>query len=110
MKVHLIKENTLKKYARENASLRAAVRLFLEMLTIAVWVHPGDIKKQFGAADILGNGSCRVVFDIGGNNCRMICKYKFGIKKVHLYVKWIGTHRDYDELCRKGFQYTIDDY
>ena len=64
----------------------------------------------FGAADLLGNGSDRVVFNIAGNNYRMICKYHFGVNQVHLYVKWIGTHADYTELCKKNDQYTISVY
>jgi mRNA interferase HigB len=51
-----------------------------------------------------------VVFDIGGNNYRMICKYWFGASRVHLYVKWIGTHAEYDGLCKKNKQYTVDDF
>ncbi len=64
----------------------------------------------FRKTDILGNGSNRVVFDVGGNKYRMICKYFFGEKQVHLFVCWIGTHKDYDELCDFNEQYTISNY
>lgn len=40
----------------------------------------------------------------------MICQYWFGASRVHLYVKWIGTHAEYTKLCNKDKQYTIDDY
>ncbi len=40
----------------------------------------------------------------------MICKYAFGEKQVHLFVLWIGTHAEYDKLCKKGEQYTINIY
>jgi len=39
------------------------------------------IKYTFGTTDLLGKGSNRVCFDIGGNNYRMICKIAFGEKK-----------------------------
>ncbi|RYF91432.1 MAG: type II toxin-antitoxin system HigB family toxin, partial [Chitinophagaceae bacterium] len=58
----------------------------------------------------LGNGSGRVVFDIGGNKYRMICKYAFGDKQVHLFICWIGTHAAYTQLCKKGQQYNITLY
>jgi mRNA interferase HigB len=64
----------------------------------------------FPTADLLGNGSNRVVFDIGGNNYRMICSYYFSSSTVHLFVKWIGTHSDYDKLCKERKQYTIDQF
>jgi mRNA interferase HigB len=64
----------------------------------------------FGSADLLGNRSSRVVFDIAGNTYRMICKYAFSVKQVHLFVCWIGTHADYDKLCMLNEQYTVSDY
>lgn len=74
------------------------------------WQEPGDIMETFGAADLLGNRSDRVVFNIAGNNYRMICKYHFGVTNVHLYVKWIGTYAEYTELCDDEKQYTISIY
>ena len=62
------------------------------------------------AADILGNGCQRVVFNIGGNHYRMICAYGFGDNMIHLFVKWIGTHADYDRICDQQEQYTISQF
>jgi len=69
-----------------------------------------DIKQTFGSADFLGNGSSRVVFDIAGNNYRLICKYAFKSKQVHLFVCFIGSHKDYDELCKNNEQYNVNHY
>ena len=54
--------------------------------------------ETFPSADLLGDGTEKVIFDIGGNNYRIICKYWFSRDDVHLYVKWIGTHAEYDKL------------
>lgn len=75
---------------------------------MADWEIPEDIMATFGSADVLENGSNRVVFDIDGNNFRMICKYYFSKILVHLYIKWIGSHSEYDKLCDKNKQYIID--
>ena len=40
----------------------------------------------------------------------MICKYHFGSTRVHLYIKWVGTHAEYNRLLRREEQYTIDIY
>lgn len=109
-RVHLVKERTLEKFANENPGFRSAASQFLDRLKEAGWSEPADIKKDFSAADLLGNGSMRVIFDLGGNKFRMICSYYFGFNSVKLYICWIGNHRDYDELCRKGLQYTISLY
>jgi mRNA interferase HigB len=76
----------------------------------ANWDEPQSIISTFNMADILGKGSNRVVFNIGGNNYRMICKYHFGRERVHLFIKWIGTHADYTKLCNLGKQYNVDEY
>lgn len=55
-------------------------------------------------------GSNRVIFNVGGNNYRIICTYRFKKMKAHLYVNWIGTHAEYDKLCNDGIQYTVADY
>lgn len=84
-----------------NAGSKVALDEFLEKLKSADWELPEDIQSTFPSADLLGKGSKRVVFDIGGNKYRMICGYTFK-KEVHLFVKWIGTHAEYDKLCGYG--------
>ena len=48
------------------------------------------------------------VFNIGGNNYRLIAKYHFADVKVQLFIKLIGTHTEYDELCSHGEQHNVD--
>ena len=108
MRVRLIKKKTIEDFALQNANSRSSFKLWLSIIKLADWEIPEDITATFSSADLLGNGSNRVVFDIGGNNYRMICKYHFTKKMVHLYIKWIGSHSEYDKLCDKNKQYTID--
>ena len=110
MKVHLIRRETIELYARKNARISTSFNAWLTAVKYADWDTPSDILHTFGSADLLGDGSYRVVFDIGGNTCRMICKYAFGDKQVHLFICWIGNHAEYDELCSKHKQYTITNY
>ncbi|MBO9620278.1 MAG: type II toxin-antitoxin system HigB family toxin [Niabella sp.] len=110
MKVHLIKEKTIRKYALANAASRISVEEWLSKAKKADWNGPADIKKTYPAADLLGKSSLRVVFDIGGNNYRMICKYAFGEDSIRLYICWIGTHGEYDKLCNNNEQYTVFSY
>ena len=110
MKVHLIKKQTIEDYAAANARIRTSLEYWFEKLKAADWEKPKDIWTTFGSADFLGRSSNRIVFDIAGNNYRMIGKYFFGAKQVHLFVCWIGTHAEYDELNKKNEQYTINIY
>ncbi len=110
MKIHLIKKQTIEDYVLKNARSRVSFEIWLSILKQADWKDPSDIIKTFNSADILGKGSERVVFNIGGNNYRLICKYHFGVSKIHLFVKWIGTHAAYSKLCSQGMQYDINVY
>jgi len=110
MKVRLIKKKSIENFALQNARSRSAFKTWLAIIKRVDWNEPGDIADSFGSADLLGNGSNRVVFDIAGNHYRMICTYHVGITKLHLYIKWIGTHAEYSELCSYNQQYTINLY
>jgi mRNA interferase HigB len=110
MKVHLIKKQTLEDFAHRHPGSTASLQDWMEKLKLADWEQPGDMKQTYNTADLLGKSSSRVVFDIAGNNYRMICKYLFGKRQVHLFVCWIGTHAAYDKICKQDDQFTINHY
>jgi len=110
MRVHLIKRQTIEDYVAGHAPGKNSFENWLTGIKYAHWETPEDIRQTFGSADLLGNSSNRVVFNIGGNNYRMICKYHFGFTQVHLFVCWMGTHTEYDELCHHEEQYTVNSY
>ena len=60
----------------------------------ATWRSPQDIKDQYASASICGNN--RVVFNVGGNKCRLLVEvqYQAGI----VWVKFVGTHAQYDRI------------
>jgi mRNA interferase HigB len=110
MRIHLIRKETILSYCRKSPQRRIPFAAWLSTAKYADWGAPADILAVFPGADLLGNGSGRVVFNIGGNNYRMICKYAFGQQQVHLFICWIGTHAQYDQLCRNGQQYSVNDF
>lgn len=110
MKVHLIKKQSIEDYIKINARSKASFEIWLSILKRADWNEPNEIILTFNSADILGKSSNRVVFNIGGNNYRLICKYHFGKMKTHLFINWIGTHSEYTKLCKEGKQYDINAY
>ena len=60
----------------------------------AEWSQPADIKAHYRNASFVGNN--RVVFNIKGNDYRLIVAvaYRIGI----VFVKFIGTHTQYDDV------------
>lgn len=58
------------------------------------WSNFSELRKTYACADYVGND--RYVFNIKGNNYRLIAMIFFATRKV--YIRWIGTHNDYDKL------------
>jgi mRNA interferase HigB len=110
MRIHLIKEKTVEDFIAKHAASKSSFRLWLSAIKITEWVTPEDIMETFGTADLLGNGSERVVFNIAGNSYRLIAKYDFAKTRVHLTICWIGTHAEYTKLCNANKQFEIRAY
>ena len=57
---------------------------WVNKVKVADWHKPDDIKNTFATADLLGNNSSRVIFNIGDNKFRLIVKYYFGLTAKRL--------------------------
>lgn len=77
MKVHLIKRQTIVDFMVKNKQSTSGFEDWMRKLKHADWSDTINIKETFKSADFLGKGTQRVIFDIGGNKYRMICKYQF---------------------------------
>jgi len=98
MKVRIITKENVWIYCRKNVRAISSFHIFLEKLENCDWKDLNDIKKDFPHMSIVGNCKRnRIVFNIGGNNYRMICDYNF-YKRCCLYVAFIGTHAEYDKI------------
>jgi len=60
----------------------------------ADWKGPADIKKDYPSASFLKEN--RVVFNIKGNNFRLIVKINYSYRIV--WIRFIGTHAQYDKI------------
>ncbi len=60
----------------------------------ANWQNPTEIKNFYSTISILKNS--RVVFNIKGNQYRLIAKINY--EKQWLFIRFIGTHKDYDKI------------
>jgi mRNA interferase HigB len=52
------------------------------------------VKNQYANASVIANN--RIVFNIKGNDYRLIVAIAY--KMQYVYVKFIGTHGDYDKV------------
>ena len=60
----------------------------------AQWSNFSEVRRTFNSVDSLGND--QYVFNIGGNNFRLVAMIHFDIRT--LYIRAILTHREYDTL------------
>jgi len=60
----------------------------------ALWITPKDIKKDYPTVSILQDN--RMVFNIKGNNYRLIVKINYHFSIV--WIRCIGTHAEYDKI------------
>ncbi|GAH98692.1 unnamed protein product, partial [marine sediment metagenome] len=65
------------------------------------WNNPNELKEQYKNASIIGDK--RVVFNIKGNNFRLIVNIEYKIKLV--FIIWFGTHNEYDKINPKTISY-----
>lgn len=77
-------------YARAKQSLLA----WKKEVETEDWNTPNELKAKYGNASILK--SKRVVFNISGNNFRLITEINYQYKLVVLV--WFGTHKEYDQI------------
>ncbi len=68
------------------------MRNWIQTTEKAVWNDIQDVRKDFPHADMVGN--CKI-FNIGGNNYRLITKINF-LRKI-VYIRNILTHAEYDK-------------
>ncbi len=98
--MRIIARSTLKRFAasRRGASDHAAVEAALTAWIVAVESHsfatPQALKAVFRNASVVG--ADRVVFNIKGNDYRLIVAVDWPRQIV--YIKWIGSHADYDRI------------
>jgi mRNA interferase HigB len=58
------------------------------------WDTPAKVKAKYGNASIVGDN--RVVFNIKGNDYRLVVKINYEYRVV--YVRFVGTHAKYDKI------------
>ncbi len=59
-----------------------------------------ELKNIYSSASIIGDN--RLVFNIKGNQYRLIVRVIFDYKTIQ--IKWFGPHKDYDRINAKSIQ------
>lgn len=92
--MRIVSKKRIIDYYLKQASSKTALELWFKNTTKADWNNLNDLKSQFRTADYVGNN--RVVFNIKGDDYRLVAIIIYISKKV--YIRWIGTHAEYDKI------------
>jgi len=95
--MRIFTEKTIKEYIESHPDAETALQDWAETVKNSDWKNFADIKQDFNSVDSVGNQ--RYVFNIKGNNYRLVVIIRFTIQYV--YIRFIGTHAEYDKLDAK---------
>jgi mRNA interferase HigB len=105
--VRIIARSTLHRYVRSRAgrkdysALKAALDAWNDEARRARWASSAELKSKYRTASVVAGD--RIVFNIRGNRYRLVVSVDF----VHgiLWIKWIGTHKEYDRIDVRTVEY-----
>ena len=90
----IFSKSTLREYWEKHPDTEQYLKTWYETAMRSNWKTPNDVKQTYATASILKSG--RIVFNIKGNSYRMVVK--FNLLKQWAFIRFIGTHTDYDKI------------
>ena len=95
--MRIIKPSRLREYWEEHARARRSLESWNLVARSVVWRNFVQVRQTFGSADEVRvkSGKTVIVFNIGGNNYRLICAVHYDRKKV--FVLRFMTNAEYDK-------------
>jgi len=92
--MRIISKSTLVNYYTKVPQSKTALEEWYEKTKKSEWTCFADIKNTFNSVDAVGNQ--RYVFNIKGNDFRLVVLIQFTPKTV--YIRFVGTHKEYDAI------------
>ena len=95
--MRVIAKKILRDYWEKHSDSEQQLKAWFQEASKAKWTNPNEIKLEYPSASIIGDN--RIVFNIKGNNYRLIVKINFDFQIV--WIRFIGTHAEYDKINAK---------
>ena len=92
--MRIISKTAIRDYYMRNPQAKTALLNWAEKTEAAQWHSFAVIKGRFNSVDSVGNQ--RYVFNIKGNDYRLVVVVKFTPQNV--LIRFIGTHAEYDKI------------
>jgi mRNA interferase HigB len=91
----------IKTASKDHAALKAALDSWFWEVSKASWKNMSDVKAIYASSSVIS--AERIVFNIKGNAYRLVVAVDF--EKSIVWIKWLGSHRDYDKINVKDVKY-----
>lgn len=96
--MRIIAKRALRAFWDRHPQAKGPLEAWHQEVDRADWTNPAAVKIQFRSASLLRDH--RVVFNIAGNKYRLVVKINYPYRIV--YIRFIGTHADYDRIDAKA--------
>jgi mRNA interferase HigB len=94
--MHILSLKPLREFWRIHPEAESALRLWHSLVEHIDFRDFNHVREFFNAVDYVPP---YVVFDVAGNNYRVVAIIRYRFKKV--FVQEVMTHREYDDWCRR---------
>jgi mRNA interferase HigB len=78
---------------RDKPAVKAALDAWFHEVRRARWRTTAEVKRRYATASVVTGE--RIVWNVKGNSYRRLAA-AIDFKKGIVWIKWIGTHADYD--------------
>lgn len=92
--MRIIARSALIAFWGRHPEAKVSLERWYGVVKAAHWASPDEIQMAVPKAKVL-NGE-RVRFEVAGGNYRLVATFDF--RRQAVYVKFIGTHAEYDRL------------
>lgn len=92
--MRVISRKTLREFWIKHNDCEEQLKSWFRETEKSNWNNPNELKREYPSASILENN--RVVFNIKGNNYRLIVKINYDYKII--WIRFLGTHSEYDKI------------
>lgn len=92
----ILSKGTIQGFVKTHPPAAAPLNDWFFKTEAADWSNFTDVKQTFSTVDAIGND--RYVFNIGGNNYRLVSMIHFRRRTV--YIRGIFTHADYTVISK----------
>jgi len=87
-------KRTLRTFWTKHEDAEQQLKAWHSAVEKANWETPHEVKQVYPKVKILNNN--RAVFKICGNKYRLVVKFNY--QKGWAFVRFIGTHKEYDQI------------